>query len=77
MVISQYLTFHVDDHPDRKTPIVLVQSVRSGSLLGRIAWHGPWHQFCFYPAPGTVFNNGCMTDIQEKIKEMMKEQRAK
>ena len=40
-----------------------VRSKSSGTLLGRIKWYGPWRQFVFFPEPTTLFNIGCLADI--------------
>lgn len=70
---SQYLDFVRDQPPERKTPIVVVRSKSSGTVLGTIAWFGRWRQFCFWPKADTVFNVGCMADIQAKIAELRAE----
>lgn len=54
-----------------KTEIWNVTNKLSGFLLGQIRWCGPWRQYAFMPSPNGVFNNGCMTDIQNAIKELM------
>ena len=54
--------------PGRKTPRYAVLNNRSGDLLGEIAWYGSWRQFCFFPEQGTVWNNGCLADVQDAIK---------
>lgn len=40
-----------------------VESKNSGTLLGRISWYGPWRNFVFYPEDDTLFNVGCLMDI--------------
>jgi hypothetical protein len=50
-----------------------INCLTCGGLLGTIAWYGAWRQFCLYPALGTVFNNGCLNDIQAKIAELKAE----
>lgn len=70
---TQYLVFERHEPKDRKTPVVFVLSKSSGVRLGYIAWFGRWRQFCFWPSPETVFNVGCMTDIQNKIAELKAE----
>lgn len=72
--MSQYLLFERQPPPPgRKTPIVLVRSRSIGAVLGEIRWFGRWRQFCFYPEPMTVFNAGCMSEIQKVIRELMAE----
>lgn len=67
---SRYLRFERVQLPERKTPVVIVVSKRSGTVLGEIAWYGRWRQFCFYPAEDTVFNVGCLDDIEDMIAEL-------
>jgi hypothetical protein len=61
---SKYLVYERDDLPGRKTPIVSVLNKRRLFQLGTIKWHGGWRQYCFYPEPHTLFNVGCMNDIE-------------
>lgn len=76
--MSEYLEFERHDPPpDRKTPVVRVLSKRTGQPLGSIAWYGPWRQFCFYPSPETIFNVGCLRDIEDQIGLLMAERRRK
>ncbi len=67
---ESYLCFERLNIGSRKTPIVIVSSRRTGARLGQIKWFGRWRQYCFWPDPGTIFNTGCMTDIQAKIREL-------
>lgn len=64
---ESYLRFARHELGGRKTPIVYVCSKRTGAALGQIRWYGPWRQFCFYPEPATIFNKGCMVEIQNQI----------
>ena len=67
MAKSKYMEF--DKVGDTgKTEIWNVISKSSEFILGKIKWYGPWRQYCFYPSPFSVFNNGCMSDIQAFIK---------
>lgn len=67
---SKYMEFNkIGD--TGKTEIWDILSKSSGFILGKIKWYGPWRQYCFFPSGNTVFNNGCMQDIQKAIKELM------
>ena len=69
MAKSKYMEF--DKVGDTgKTEIWNVIAKSNKFILGQIKWHGPWRQYCFFPSPYCVFNNGCMSDIQEFIKEL-------
>ena len=59
----------------RKTDRWLVQSKSQGSFLGSIGWFALWRQYCFFPNGNTVYNAGCLSDIQAFITARMKERR--
>ncbi len=66
-----YIFFEDCAVPDvRKTRIVAVRNRRSGVGLGMIRWYAAWRQYCFYPAPDTIFNPTCLKRINEEM-EMM------
>ncbi len=44
-----------------------VINIRSGNHIGQIRFYGPWRQYCFVPAPATVFSAGCLGEITEFI----------
>lgn len=76
MIESEYLEFlRADPLTARKTSIVYVISKSSGDELGLIKWYGPWRQFCFWPALDTIFNVGCLEEIQTVIKLLMDERK--
>lgn len=70
---SKYLEFNKIGWTG-KTHVVNIHSKRN-VFLGTIRWHGPWRQYCFLPTAETVFNIGCMEDINKYIKELMAERR--
>lgn len=57
--------------PGRKTVRVLVVSRSSNYSLGVILWRGGWRQYVFEPEPSTVWSDGCMVEVQAKIRELM------
>jgi hypothetical protein len=67
---ASYLTFNEYPSPTGKTTIASINSRRSGELLGEIRWHGPWRQYCFFPEKRTIWNRGCMFEIQVQITHM-------
>lgn len=70
--MSKYLEFHKSGWTG-KTDIYEILSKKSGDILGRIKWYGPWRQYCFFPTAQTVFNNGCMKDIIDFIDNLMRQ----
>lgn len=72
LMASQYMDF-VEINTSGKTKRYAIFSLSNRSQLGEIKWWGPWRQYCFFPADDTVFNSGCMEDIQAAIKLLMLE----
>ena len=64
---SKYLTFKKYEMNKKKTLIWKVSSKRNDERLGFIKWYAPWRQYCFYPVALTIFNKGCLADIQKFI----------
>lgn len=74
--ISEYLRFEPRDHdPTKRTVVVDVLSKSSGAPLGVVQWYGPWRQYCFYPANGTLFNGRCLADVFDLLGRMMRQRR--
>jgi len=49
-----------------KTSVWVCRNTKSDAVLGRVAWHGPWRQYCFFPQTGDaqlIFSSGCLEDI--------------
>ncbi len=65
-----YLAF-VEASPNKKTLVwdVLstyeVQPGETGVWLGEIKWFGRFKKYCFFPAKTSVFDAGCLADIQK------------
>lgn len=71
---TKYLRFTKLERPTKKkTDDVLITSISSGTILGFIRWYGPWRQYCFYPEGETIWNKGCLDDINEVMFKMNKE----
>ncbi len=52
------------------------ENKKSGVVLGRVAWYGPWRNYCFFPAGGgLVFSTGCMGDISTFINQLAADRR--
>lgn len=74
MIKSKYMEFDKIGSTG-KTDIYNVLSKSSGFILGQIKWYGAWRQYCFWPSPNSIFNIGCMDDIQTIINELMAQRR--
>jgi len=71
----KYLHFEeVETLPEKKTKRFLCLS-STGSVLGNVKWFGRWRQYCFYPAPETIFSTGCLDDIKDFILKLQEERK--
>ena len=72
---SKYLSFHQLLGRSQKTEVIRVQGTKD--TLGIIKWHGAWRQYCFFPKADTLYNNQCMSEIQDMLSQLNKMQREK
>ena len=73
----KYIHFEQIPVPDQKKKTTIWRCLNNKSLgdLGLIKWYGPWRQYCFLPANGTIFNKGCLEDINDFITQLMEERK--
>jgi len=77
-MIYNYEYFSVQPLPlkkGRKTIEYEVVSNSSGARLAILKWYGPWRQYCFFPMEGTIWNRGCLNDINATITLIMSERK--
>lgn len=72
MAESKYLEFRVI-RDTGKTKVVSVDSKRQGSQLGVISWYGPWRQYVIFPNDDTLWNKGCLEDVNAYIDSLVAE----
>jgi hypothetical protein len=60
----KYIQF-IETEKKPKTSVYECRSISHGALLGTVKWYGPWRQYCFWPHHSTVFNDTCLSDIQD------------
>lgn len=70
----QYINF-AEQQSKTKTKVFWILSNSSNTKLGIIKWYSPWRQYCFYPDRFTIFNKGCLEDINTFIQQLMDERR--
>ena len=63
---SQYLEF-VEVKDTGKTKVWQVLSKHHGDVLAVISWYGSWRQYTFRPNPNTIWNTGCLEDVNRFI----------
>ncbi len=71
----KYIHFGKIDLPGKKTSIWECFNNKSDYHLGTVKWYGSWRQYCFFPSSNTVFNKGCMEDINDFITQLMEERK--
>ena len=67
----KYIKFvKVEQKP--KTSVWECKNNRSGDVLGKVGWYGPWRQYCYFPEPyiEAVYSVGCLDDIEQFIKRL-------
>ncbi len=57
---------------EEKLPRWMVVNNKSGKILGWLKWYSSWRQYCFYPLYDTMFNDSCLADIIDFIKQLGK-----
>lgn len=62
---STYIKFVLVVSKSGATKTVEVRSKRQDSIvLGVVKWFPTWRKYCFFPNQSTIYDEGCMRDIQ-------------
>jgi hypothetical protein len=62
----EYLRFvELPRKPERRTGNYSCQNRSSSQELGKVMWHGPWRQYCYFPTVQAVYSAGCLRDMAE------------
>jgi hypothetical protein len=70
----EYIHFVLDESfQSAKTTRWFCSSNSSDDVLGIVKWYAAWRQYCFFPSEDSIFNNGCLADIQDFIKQLMQD----
>lgn len=68
---TKYLRFtKLERDPNKKTDIIVIDSISGGYTLGNIQWFPRWRQYCFFPYSDTVWNKTCMKEVYDVIEEL-------
>ena len=68
-----YLEFREFKNEKGQTLIVNVISKGHGDLLGKIHWHWPWRQYCFFPEEKTTWSASCLLDVMNYLNKLNKD----
>ena len=72
---APYLAFVHVEVPGSKTACLRVESLSQRAILGYVKWFGRWRQYCFFPIGETVWSDGCLEEIQHRIRALMEARR--
>ena len=75
-VEGKWIYFGKLDMPERKTEVWQVIS-KHGGFLGGVKWFGRWRTYSFYPEPETIYEDDCLMEIANFIKDLMEKQKNK
>ena len=73
----EYFFLDSIEYPNKKTETFWVINKRSGQPIGEIMWHCPWRQYCFFPEADTIWNDVCLGDIMNTVKQLNEEHKAR
>lgn len=66
VALGNYVKFALHHkEANRKTDIWTVQSRVGEMTLGQVRYYPAWRRFCFFPGPGTLFDAGCLKEIEK------------
>ena len=60
-----------------KTNLYSVRTNSGNDGIGYIKWYSPWRQYCLFPRDDTVWNKGCLEDVNEFIQTLMDKRKKK
>ena len=58
-----------------KTSIYTVLTKGSRENIGEVKWYPQWREYCFFPESKTVWSRGCLDEIHEFMKRLMRERK--
>lgn len=68
-----YLIFEKAAQQPAKTSAWDCKNAKSGTVLGTVKWHAPWHQYCYFPTVQAVYSAGCLKDITHFMGQLKNE----
>lgn len=60
---------------NKKTKTFMVISKSDNFPLAEIKWYSRWRQYCFFPEKSTIWNKGCLDDINNFLTQIMEERK--
>jgi hypothetical protein len=71
---TNYKYLHFEEiETNKKTSEWSCRNNRSKEELGIIKWYGMWGQYCFFPTVQTVYNESCLINVGDFLRQLTKE----
>lgn len=72
--MSKWIEFeHCPPKEGKKTSLWIVKNKESCTTIGLVKWYSAWRTYAFFPANDTIFEDDCLYDIAQFIKDKMTE----
>ena len=69
----KWIEFEILSKTERaKTYSWLVRAIQGEVVIGIIKWYSSWRTYAFFPKENTIYEDDCLQDIANFIKEQMK-----
>jgi hypothetical protein len=65
----------VQEPSQAKTVRYVVKLTEDDSILGHIAWKGPWHCYAFFSVSDATYQHRCLAELAEILDYLSKRQR--
>jgi len=73
---SKWIKFeHYPPKEGKKTSLWIIKTKDDDITLGLIKWYSSWRTYSFFPANDTIYEDDCLTDIANFIKDKMDERK--
>ena len=70
--MAKWIEFEVLSKTEKtKTYSWLVRATQGGVVIGIIKWYSGWRTYAFFPKENTVYEDDCLIDIANFIREKM------
>jgi hypothetical protein len=70
----KYIQFELIEQKP-KTSVWVCKNIRANQELGQVKWYPAWRSYCYFPTVQAVYNDGCLKDIVDFIKQLMDERK--
>ena len=67
--LYKYIHF-VEIEQKPKTKVYSCRTNSEDYELGKVQWYSPWRSYCFFPTKETIFNKGCLENIQDFMEQL-------